>query len=101
MGANIAIDGTAQASTEHEVAHYVDCVFEPGDIVEVRCLRKRDGKPDVNQGWHIASSLVTRIGPLTKLNNDGWNVYVGANPRPYKRATTDSCIQIARCLFAD
>jgi hypothetical protein len=101
QGRNTVFDGTVALSADEQITRYMECVVEPDDIVEVRCIRTSGGKTEANRGWHLASSLALRVGPLAESNERGWNVYVGANPRPHKRATGDRCIQLARTLFAD
>jgi hypothetical protein len=89
------------APAEHDVSRYIECVFDLDDMVEVRSIRNRNEKPEVKQGWHKATSLLECVPRFVDFNADGWNIYVGANPRPRKGATGDDNIVIARTLFAD
>lgn len=89
---------------DRDVSQFIVCVYSclpPDDVVEVRCLRKRGEKTETKQYWEPASCLIDVLDNLSALNRDGWNVYIGANPRPKAKATGDKCIDLARTLFVD
>jgi KaiC/GvpD/RAD55 family RecA-like ATPase len=66
------------------------------DIVETRSLQNGSSK----QSWLYAWQLPDNEELLT-LNRDGWNIYVGAAPRPKAGVSGDANIEICRVLFAD
>lgn len=77
---------------------YASCVLSPDDIIEVRCLRNGQ-KPQ--QIWCKARELPLYSAKLAKLNTDGWQIYVGANPRKLHGASGDKNVICARTIFAD
>jgi len=76
-----------------QVRLFAKCLFEPKDIVEIRCLR---GK---------AQSLFEKAHSLAhpRLNrlNARHDMYVGANPRKDYGARSNDGVEMARCLFVD
>lgn len=72
-----------------QVRTQAECLFEPHDIVEVRCLPSRAST------WHPASRLHEYAPP------QGQNVYVGANPRTAIGGTKAEDVAVFRCLFVD
>ncbi len=88
--------------TVNPIEQYVQCVFEPNDWVEIRTLRKRgDGKTESRKLWYQANTLADAQATLGAPNQQGWNVYVGANPRIAEGKSGDENVQVCRCLFAD
>ncbi len=73
---------------------FADCVFEPGDLVEVRLI------PAGEQLWCLAERLAGQVPELIDANEAGSNVYVGVNPRS-RRGGKEEDVAKARCLFAD
>ena len=80
-----------------EIEQYVACIYEPGDWIELRALQQ--GK--AQKSWTPAGAMVQQIDHLQKLNGDGWNIYVGPNPRREKGQSGDDSVKLCRCLFAD
>src|SRR5690606_8826441 len=91
-----------------ELQRYADCVFDAGDIVEVRVL------PGDGSTFTFASVLATLADTLQTQNTGGKNIYAGANPRRQAGDGTSAkkcdgrrcgkcgrCVALARCLFAD
>ncbi len=79
------------------VATFAGVVFRPADIAEVRLVRGVQAE----SSWHVASELRLLAPWLKEQNQNGWHVYVGANPRPANGQRGDDCIALARCVFAD
>ena len=77
---------------------YIDTVFDPNDIVELRLLGK--GLPPVKR-WHTAHELPGQQTDLLRLNARGYNVYVGPNPRKVAGKSGDENVLLARTLFCD
>ena len=86
------------------VATYVDCVFDRGDIVEVRFIWPN---PDANNlprsEWHTAAELAgdETSDSARGMNLDGWGVYVGANGRKGNGGRKAGDVSTCRCLFVD
>jgi len=77
---------------------YSQMVFEPADIVELRLI-KVGGKPI--QQWKKAEELPGQMESLTRLNQQGYNIYAGPNPRREAGKSGDANVLLARCLFCD
>jgi len=82
-------------TTESQLALYVECVFEPGDIVEIRILPSRQSI------WRNAAELASLAGTLLTQNQQGENIYVGVNPRRFEGGRKAEDVKLARCLPAD
>ena len=96
------------AETLHDqLDRFVRCLFDPGDIVEIRRL------PCGRSTWHRAADLPV-LGDELARQNSTENIYAGANPRVCKgdgsKADTCSggccgrcrlCVALARCAFVD
>ena len=111
-GDAIGLDGRAGRQLDDAqiaVASYTVAVYEPADTVEVRRIRTgpatdpETGNPvaEIKKSWHTASDLYEEAESLLAGSEAGWNVYVGANPRPRHGASKDESIELARCVFAD
>lgn len=86
-------------TTAEQIQQYVDCLYESGDMVEWRAIggdRKR-----TEQGWVSANALPARAQTLARLNSQGLNIYVGANPRKAAGLTGDANVPLCRALFVD
>ncbi|MFG0293509.1 MAG: DUF3987 domain-containing protein [Phycisphaerales bacterium JB050] len=78
---------------------YAETLFEPGDLLEIRYWR--DGAPaSPKSEWLTAGELAasTRPGELTE---QGFAVFVGANPRKAKGGKKTEDVALARSLFID
>ncbi len=81
------IDAVREDVVDHRatavaLGNFIACVFEPTDIVEVRMVLIRDDRQSsVKSTWHMAADLAAQAASLIRRNQDGWNIYVGANPR--------------------
>ncbi|HML73585.1 MAG TPA: DNA-primase RepB domain-containing protein [Anaerohalosphaeraceae bacterium] len=78
-----------------------DTLFEPDDIVEIRCLRKLDKGNDTEHYWASAKDLSSLADELAELNRQGFNIYYGVNPRKDFNFSGDRNVLLARCLFCD
>ncbi len=76
---------------------YSAVVFEPDDVVELRYIKK----PVVQKHWMLASELPGAVGKLQSINQDGFDLYAGPNPRTDKELSGDANVKLARCLFCD
>lgn len=83
----------------------LNTLFNEDDIIEVRCLHKdqvklENGKydPAPHMFWGNACEIKSNYKKLKDLNQKGYNIYFGANPRPAKgKRYADR----ANCLFVD
>jgi len=82
-----------------QIKQVVDSIFFPDDVVEVRRVNRVTHKADST--WHKAGDLPELVEMFSTCNAKGWDIYIGANPRPHTGAKGDACIELARCLFVD
>ena len=87
-------------TTCHPANTYIDALFAPDDIVEIRALDRRSGRRPV-QYWKPASTFTDLLPEAQRLNDNGYDIFVGVNPRPRSGATGDASISRARCVFVD
>jgi RepB DNA-primase from phage plasmid len=80
---------------KRQLQRYCNCVFDENDIVEVRLL------PSGHRSWHKAKDLPDQFARLNRLNGEGQNVYLGANPRTAEGQSSAEGVAFAHCLFAD
>ena len=85
-------------AAEAEMAVFVNCLFEPSDLVEYRLISSGGGKPQ--QEWRHAANPIGLIDWLACMNDCGYCIYAGANPRS-NRAGCSSDVLLARSLFVD
>jgi hypothetical protein len=78
-----------------ELEHFATCLFAPDDLVEVRRL------PSGRSTWHAASDLTAQTTALLAENENGQDIYIGANPRRTTGGTKAADVALARCLFTD
>lgn len=79
---------------------YTQVVFEPDDVVELRYIKKVQS-PTVHKRWLVAAELPSAARELESINQDGFDIYAGPNPRTAKGLSGDANIKLARCLFCD
>jgi hypothetical protein len=86
-----------EVDTAAEVTRFVECVFDPSDIVEVRLL------PSGQSDWFRAPALAdpANVERFQKLNDGGEHIFVGVNPRKGHGGRTAADVVCARCLWAD
>lgn len=75
-------------------------LFEPTDVVEVRAIHSVR-KGDIVHHWSVAQELFTLYDVLQGLNQNGYNIYFGVNPRKHVGGTKKEDVALARCIFAD
>lgn len=90
---------------ERQLAVFVDALFEPGDLVEIRGIAtplldsKKPGRLAIRR-WERADSILKLASELHCANDDGINVYFGVNPRAKPAGTKDAVFQ-CRTVWAD
>lgn len=60
------------ADVQVQLSRYVDCVFQPDDLIEIRRL------PSKRSTWHRASELPQLADQLTAESEQGEHIYIGA-----------------------
>ncbi|HBR18735.1 MAG: hypothetical protein A2Y13_12425 [Planctomycetes bacterium GWC2_45_44] len=86
-----------------DLQKYINTVFEPDDIVEVRFIWPKDmpGGSAPHSIWHLAKDLPQQMQKMTALNQRGWGVFAGVNPRKDFGLRGDKNVALARNLFVD
>lgn len=90
---------------EHQLAVFVEALFEPGDLVEIRGIAtplpdsREPGRLALRR-WERADSLLNLASELQSANDDGINIYFGVNPRAKPAGTKDAILQ-CRTVWAD
>jgi KaiC/GvpD/RAD55 family RecA-like ATPase len=76
-------------------------IFEPGDWIEFRCHNQ--SKPGAVSHWiKYSEDTLREIAPtLDRLNDQGYSIYFGANPRTHSGGKTAKDVECARCVFVD
>ena len=76
-------------------------IFEPGDWIEFRCHNQ--SKPGAVSHWiKYSDDALQQIAPtLDRLNERGYSIYFGANPRTRNGGKTAKDVECARCVFVD
>jgi len=76
-------------------------IFEPGDWIEFRCHNQ--SKPGAVSHWiKYSDETLRQIAPtLDRLNERGYSIYFGANPRTHSGGKTAKDVECARCVFVD
>jgi hypothetical protein len=82
-------------NSAHQVSQFVSVIFDPPDIIEARRL------PFGKSSWVRADKLGEIVADLSKENEQGQGIYIGANPRKRDGGTKNEDVALARCLFAD
>jgi hypothetical protein len=85
-----------------EISDFVNHLFEPSDIIELRLFRGERPNLEVEKEWTTLAGfddgLITRLGTA---NRDRWNICIGPNPRRERGKSGDKNVLQARCLFVD
>jgi KaiC/GvpD/RAD55 family RecA-like ATPase len=86
-----------------QLEYVMSCLFEPDDIVEVRCfLRTAEGMQAKGSSFWLPTELPGHGDDLARLNaDDDIEPCFGANPRRKVGGRTDEDVAAARCIFAD
>ena len=87
----------------NDLQKYIDLVYEADDIVEIRYIWPKDvlGGGHPSSIWHLAKDLPQHAEEMSTMNNYGWGVYCGVNPRKDFNLRSDENILLARTLFFD
>jgi len=80
-----------------DYASYTQTVFQPLDIVEFRLIKEGQ----VRKHWRDAQDCLPFEARLHKWNQQGWNIFIGVNPRVEFNTSGDGNVKRARWLFAD
>ena len=77
------------------LASFAACLWEPDDLIEVRCL------PSKKSWWWKAADLASHEPELREMESRGENIYAGANPRKAHGCRDADGVALARCVFVD
>jgi hypothetical protein len=80
---------------------YINTVFKPNDIVELRLLGSRSQPRKPIQWWYLARDMAAHESDLQDLNSQGYNIYAGPNPRKAMKQSGNDNVLLARTLFCD
>lgn len=93
----LAMNEVNTLAAEAEMACFVNCLYEPSDLVEFRLI-SQDGPP--LQEWRRAIDIGESLDRLIHNNDHGYDIYFGANPRS-QRGGRGEDVLLARSLFVD
>lgn len=80
-----------------QILQFVACIFVPGDWVEIRLIKS----PAVRKRWCLAENLAAMTPELEAANREGWNIFIGPNPRKGDGLSSDANVATFRVLFCD
>ena len=81
---------------------FTSVLFEPEDIVEIRCIPRNRGSAErAQQFWTMAEDVGDLAPKLEKLNGQGRNIFVGVLPRASSGVGEDEDALSGRVLWAD
>ncbi len=84
-----------QPDAEKNLDAFINCIFLPADLVEIRLL------PGRKSSWHLAKDIPSQLTKLRQENAQGENIYFGVNPRTRKGGGKAKDVKLARYVFAD
>ena len=84
-----------EVDTAEQVARFVECLYDPSDIVEVRLL------PSGESRWGYTSVIELAPSIYAEQNRAGEHIHVGLNPRKGYGGRKAPDVACARCLWAD
>lgn len=93
-------------ASERELRAFIDTLFEPSDLLEIRGIvapdyhRNEPGRLVIRR-WVTAGELPALSDMLHKENRDGVNIYFGVNPRAALYSGTKAGIRLCRTVWAD
>lgn len=87
-------------STRRQVADVTNALFDPTDLVEIRCLPTKGEQGLPRQKWLRAEQLRVIVDELRGANANGANIFFGVNPRRTRGGSAKDVL-LARCLFVD
>jgi hypothetical protein len=82
---------------QETTAKYILHGFDDFENIELRLIRGRE----VRQYWTTPIEFGGLLDVLDAANRDGFNIYIGPNPRKEKGISGDANVARANCLFAD
>ncbi|HEY7087256.1 MAG TPA: AAA family ATPase [Tepidisphaeraceae bacterium] len=86
------------------VCDFVEAISEPKDCLELRRIRpatKAGADAEILQNWILAREIHKYVDTLQEENDNGFNIYLGANGRKGFGMSGDDSVELARCLFCD
>lgn len=90
---------SAESTPAAHVEAFALALFEPGDLVEIRCI---GGVGGTWRGWRPASDFASAevLERLARANESGANIYIGINPRKRKGGAAED-VALARAVWVD
>ena len=92
----VSLEKAPPNTLNSDYGRFLQVIFEPADIIEFRLLR--DG---AKKYWSLPGNCSALESGFHDLNEQGWGVHVGVNPRKEFNASGDASAKLARCLFVD
>ena len=92
-------DEMAEVPTLEQVRNFARIIADPDDIVELRLIRRIDGY--IVKKWCKASELPAMLRHLQAKNQEGYDIYLGANARRKHGVSGDTNVALARSVFCD
>ena len=84
------------------IEKFASVLYEPEDIVEVRCIPKNRGSSEApRQFWVLAEDLPDLSKKLEQLNSQGRNIFVGVLPRIGNGGGEDTDCLPGQVIWAD
>ena len=81
---------------------HLSAIFDESDIIEIRCLLVREGRPTVAEHfWTTRSGFREIESKLAALNRRDFSIYYGANPRDHVDGRKDIDVTRANCFTID
>ncbi len=86
-----------------DVQSFIQTLFLPDDIVELRSIWPIKGVKSVRQDWCRAEEVwgSHKLTLLAGFNAEGFGIYLGVNPRRTYGGGKDADVLLARALFVD
>jgi hypothetical protein len=80
---------------------FIRMLFEPEDIVEVRCLPRKQSAEKPKQFWTFAEDIGDLSAKVSILNKQGYGIFAGILPRSHNSGGEDTDCLPGRVLWAD
>lgn len=87
----------------NDLKKYVDLIYAEDDIVEIRFIWPKGvpGGSGPRSIWCRAQDLPKHQQEMTSLNEQGWGIFAGVNPRKDFNLRGDKNVALARTVFCD
>ncbi|MEN6386174.1 MAG: DNA-primase RepB domain-containing protein [Phycisphaerales bacterium] len=87
----------------NDLKTYVDLIYAEDDIIEIRFIWPKNvpGGSQPHSIWCLAKDLLEHQQEMTSMNEQGWGVYCGVNPRKGFNLRGDKNVTLARTIFCD